>query len=1063
MKRWALMAALVGAIANCHPSGASKLMERRPIVDAEGVLRWAESETEVALFGVNYTAMFAFGFRALGYTGVDREKTIDQDLAHLARLGVDGVRLCLWGDWELTDHEGNLLDNEHLRLTDYSIAQAQSRGMHILLTPIVTYSAQWPEPEEDGASQGFSNLYSRVDLATDPNARKAQANYLRQLMEHVNPYTGRAYKDDPAICLVELINEPVNPSTMAETLEYIEDLAKAVRETGCRKPLFYNASQGMWDGLVESLTESSVEGVTFGWYPTGLLAGHSLRGDFLPTVDNYPEMRDPALASKAKLVYEFDAADVPGSHMYPAMARTFRAGGAQSATMFSYDSLPLAASNTEYQTHYLNLVYTPNKAISLLIAGEAFRRLPRGESYGRYPENTRFGPFRVSYEEDLSEMVTETELLYSNDTQTEPPHPELLERVVGCGSSPVVAYEGTGSYFLEKLEEGVWRLEVYPDAVWVRDPYGQPCLDREVSRVLWRQWPMKVRLPDLGECFRVEPLNEGNTYRVETKNGSVPTRPGVYLLVREGASASKWSAESSFGQLKLGEFVAPAEEERPTVVLHDPPRELLAGEPFPVTATVASSQLPERVTLHLRGAGEEAFRRLEMERERGYHWAVEVPVEWVVQGELEYCISVEQGGAVRTYPADVAGEPGEESFAWPAPQVLYAPERGDTSLPAHYHGPEAEVVATAEVLPAGPPATYALQLTASALGDKGSAAVTVPPARGVGTLPAWRGGTAVVIRARSENPSAAARIELVERGGVVYASDFPLIPAWHDWWLSLRDFVPSKGSQFKRQVDLSRLESVNLVLHPAEGAESAPRGDYDLQVQSIALRPLTSLWHTHAALDVEPLVLFDAERDHGNLERRAGYRERLVPGHKEGKQALHIGVDGFGQWLWEVSCRHWFGDSARLQGEHSCLFDTLRITVRAPRNMPDAVQVALADRHGSAWGATIHLITGEWHEVRLPLALLSPATPPEVPRPWPLPIRPGDTDRKPLSVGELVAVQVSFGPGVFPRQGEQAAAIEIEEIVLEVTHGRNTDASSDDTVRDDTTVVDGSSGSCRGR
>ena len=557
---------------------------------------------------------------------------------------------------------------------------------------------------------------------------------------------------------------------------------------------------------------------------------------------------------------------------------------------------------------------------------------------------------------------------------------------------------------------------------------------------------MEIRLPDLGERFTVGPVNEGNSHRTKTENGAFPIRPGVYLLTREGASASKWSAESRFGHLKLDEFVAPAKEEKPTVVLHEPPLELLAGEPFPVTATVVSSQLPERVTLHLRGPGEETFRRLEMERERGYHWAVEVPAEWVAAGELEYCISVEQEGAVRTYPADVAGEPGEQGFAWPAPQVLYAPDQADPPPPVHYHGAEAEV-ATAEVVPTGTPATYALQLTASALGDNGSATVTVPPAPGAGISPVWRGDTAVVTRARSENPSAAARIELVEQGGVVYASDLPLTPAWHDWRLSLRDFMPSKGSQLKRQVDLSLLESMNLVLHPTEGTGSAPPGDCDLQVQSIALGPLASLWRTRVALATEPIVLFDAERDRGNLERRAGYRERLVPGHTEGKHALHIGVDGFGRWVREVSCRHWFGDSARLQSEHSYLFDTLRITVRATWNMPDAVQVALADRHGSAWGATIRLITGEWQEVRLPLALLSPVTPPEVPHPWPLPIRAGEMERRPCSARELAAVHVSFGPGVFPEQGEQAAAIEVGEIALEISPGRGADGAHETGVR----------------
>jgi len=366
------------------------------------------------------------------------------------------------------------------------------------------------------------------------------------------------------------------------------------------------------------------------------------------------------------------------------------------------------------------------------------------------------------------------------------------------------------------------------------------------------------------------------------------------------------------------------------------------------------------------------------------------------------------------------------------------------------------------VVPAGPPATYALQLTASALRDNGSATVTVPPARRVETSRAWRGGTAVVVRARSENPSAAARIELVERGGMVYATDFPLTRSWQDWRLSLRDFMPSKGSRFKRQVDLHRLESVNLVLHSAEGTESAPRGDYDLQVQSIALRPLRSHWRTLVVSATEPIVLFDAERDRGNLERRAGYRERLVPGHRKGKQALHIGVDGFGQWLWEVSCRHWFGDSARLQGKCSYLFDSLRFTVRAAGNMPDAVQVALSNERGTAWGATVYL-TGDWQEVRLPLAMLSPVTPPDVPHPWPLPIRASQMERQSLSAGELAAVQISFGPGVFPRQGDQAAAIEIEEIALEISHGCAADVAHDGSASDDATGVDGSSGPCRGR
>ena len=59
--------------------------------------------------------------------------------------------------------------------------------------------------------------------------------------------------------------------------------------------------------------------------------------------------------------------------------------------MFAYDMLQTASRNLGWQTHYLNLVYTPRKAMSAIIAAEAMRRLPRMQPFGAYPLNTRFG------------------------------------------------------------------------------------------------------------------------------------------------------------------------------------------------------------------------------------------------------------------------------------------------------------------------------------------------------------------------------------------------------------------------------------------------------------------------------------------------------------------------------------------------------------------------------------------------------------------------------------------------------------------------------------------------
>jgi len=61
------------------------------------------------------------------------------------------------------------------------------------------------------------------------------------------------------------------------------------------------------------------------------------------------------------MVYEFEAADIGASYMYPAIIRSFRQAGMQFAAMFSYDPSQIAWSNTEYGTHFMNLLYTPSK------------------------------------------------------------------------------------------------------------------------------------------------------------------------------------------------------------------------------------------------------------------------------------------------------------------------------------------------------------------------------------------------------------------------------------------------------------------------------------------------------------------------------------------------------------------------------------------------------------------------------------------------------------------------------------------------------------------------------
>jgi hypothetical protein len=399
--------------------------------------------------------------------------------------------------------------------------------------------------------------------------------------------------------------------------------------------------------------------VTFGWYPSGLNSGHELQGNYLRAVDAFPDMLRKDLASLPRIVYEFDSPDLRNGTMYPAMARTFRAVGAQVALMFAYDMLGTASRNLGWQTHYLNLVYTPRKALSAIIAAEAMRRLPRMRSYGSYPLNTRFGDFRVSYDGDLSELVARDAFLYAGSTGSKPPNPAGLRRIAGYGSSSTVAYKGEGTYFLDKVRPGLWRLEVYPDAVPVRDPFEPPSPDKIVTRAIHRRWPMTIRLPDLGKTFTVQPVTAGNQRTERAAGGRVTVAPGVYVLSAAGP-VNAASLPAYLGHLGFEEYHAPPPDTLPlSVTLLTEPASL-AGRDAEVRARVVAETPPDSVVLFIRPVAGPQYRGTPMRSAGAYEYAATVRAGSVKEGPHDLVITVFSGDTGITYPGGLRQNP----MAW---------------------------------------------------------------------------------------------------------------------------------------------------------------------------------------------------------------------------------------------------------------------------------------------------------------------------------------------------------------------------------------------------------------
>jgi len=626
-------------------------------VDDKGVLRYQKSGQEAAFFGVNYAPPFAHSFRAINRLGKGHKQVIDQDAYHFARLGFDGFRIHIW-DTEISDSLGHLVNNEHLDLLDYMLAKFKQRGIKVIITPLTFYDNGYPEPPTE--TNGFANYISKSDAPEESEHWSVIKRYLKEFISHRNPYTGLTYKEDPNIIATEIVNEPAHDGSQDSVTSYVNMLADHLRSNGWQKPIFYNISQN--PSMAEGVMNADIDGTSFQWYPGGLVGGETIQKNYLPYIDEYPISfgDEPAFQQKAQMVYEFSAADFMGSYALPAMARSFREAGFQWATQFAYDPMVMAPYNTDYRTHYLNMAYTPAKAVSMKIASTAFHQLPRGKSYGRYPDNNSFGDFEVSYTKNLSILNADTAFFYTNDTEASPQNSLALKHIAGVGSSPVVSYHGTGVYFLDKVDDGIWRLEVMPDAIHVKDPFATVALDKRLTWIEWKKHTMKIDLPGLGQEFSVNGVNAGNKTNVQASGGSFLVSPGTYLLTESGQNADVIPKDKKMGTYRLNEFVAPKATKDKPIVRHKPPKTVTTGSAAIISAKVAGLHPHDSVRLVVQSGWQP--QEIPMQEVEPYKFEGSISGEAIGTGFLTYWIVVERGGKTITFPGGFEGHAGDWDY-----------------------------------------------------------------------------------------------------------------------------------------------------------------------------------------------------------------------------------------------------------------------------------------------------------------------------------------------------------------------------------------------------------------
>ena len=356
----------------------------------------------------------------------------------------------------------------------------------------------------------------------ESNFFEASKKYIKNLLKRTNPYNNKTYNSDANIVAWEIMNEPVffqrnnlkiypqehrrYQSWLAErgvsdidknyfeyrkqrVLQYINGIHDAIRKGGAVVPVIWSLNWHRFrnghEDIFEAVAESKVEAVAFCTYPGQNIAKQRGGGNYesfsgdLSSYDfsewfrrgynqqaRYGWLKSEMFSDKAKVVYEFESFYNHSSYIYPALADFQRSLGAQAAAMWHYSMSDYAQYNGG--SHVFNLKTTPAKAAAFAVASKVFQNTPILQNYHvESPSNFQSQNFSYSLKKNRSIYSDDSYFFYSNDvldmgnmiTSKSP------KEIFGYGKSPLVNYEGTGTYQL-KISEKEIIVHIQPDVVY---------------------------------------------------------------------------------------------------------------------------------------------------------------------------------------------------------------------------------------------------------------------------------------------------------------------------------------------------------------------------------------------------------------------------------------------------------------------------------------------------------------------------------------------------------------------------------------------------------------------
>lgn len=150
-----------------------------------------------------------WGVNATGQGGLPAQTNAPRIAANLARLGINCVRFHFLdrpapgGVIAANRNDTRELDPGQMDRLDCFIAELKQRGIYSDLNLNVARPYKPGDGVKDHELLGFAKSVTFFD----DRLLQLQREYARQLLTHKNPYTGATYAQEPAVVLVEFVNE----------------------------------------------------------------------------------------------------------------------------------------------------------------------------------------------------------------------------------------------------------------------------------------------------------------------------------------------------------------------------------------------------------------------------------------------------------------------------------------------------------------------------------------------------------------------------------------------------------------------------------------------------------------------------------------------------------------------------------------------------------------------------------------------------------------------------------------------------------------------------------------